>query len=190
MPPILPAGARRNMLVTIKSFGSLWSRRIGHDPDHPKRFARATYYNTTGIRVSDQLRRRWKVGGDLRFYGTGCGFNPNHPGRAVNQTFECYDLEVWQAHNRVAVKRLMKISTKPDYYLIVTTSEQTGGTVTSDHQWKAADVVLVSFSEWKDHQELMLLMPPCSWIRGKLGTFFVEPSMNISLNGELRLDHY
>ena len=78
---------------------------------------------------------------------------------------------------------------KPDYYLIITTGEQTGGIVTSADQWKAADVVLVSFSEWKDQQELMLLMPACSWIRGKLGTFFVEPSLNRILNGELRLDH-
>ena len=177
------------MLVTIKSFGSLWSRRIGRDPGDPKRFARAAYYNTTGIRVGEQLRHRWRVGGDLRFYGNGCGFNPNHPDRAVNQTFECYSVEVWQEHNRVAVKQLVKTSAKPDCYLIVTTSEQTGGIVTTDDQWKAVDVVLVSFSEWKNQQELMLLMPPCSWIRGRVGTFFVEPSLNRTLNGELRLDH-
>lgn len=177
------------MLVTIKSFGSLWSRRIGHDPDDPKRFARAAYYNTTGIRVGEQLRHRWKVGGDLRFYGTGCGFNPNHPVRAINQTFDCPGVESWQGHNRVVIKRLVKTAPKPDYFLIVTTAEQTGGIDMTCDQWKARDVLLVSLSEWKDQQEIMLLMPAYSWIRGKLGTFVVEPSLNWCLNGELRLDH-
>jgi len=177
------------MLVTIKSFGSLWSRRIGRDPDDPKRFARAAYYNTTGIRVGEQLRHRWQVGGDIRFYGNGSGFNPNRLDRAIDQTFECREPEIWQGHNRVAVKRPVRTSAKPDYYLVVTTSEQTGGIIATVGQWKAADVVLVSSSEWKDQQELMLLMPPCSWIRGNLGTFFVEPSLNRKLNGELRLDH-
>ena len=81
-PTILPVGFGTHktwgpeMLVTIKSFGSLWTRRIGHDPDDPKRFTRAAYYNTTGIRVGEQLRHRWRVGGDLRFYGNRLWLQP------------------------------------------------------------------------------------------------------------------
>ena len=177
------------MLVTIKSFGSLWSWRIGRDVNDSKRYTRATYYNTTGIRMRERVHRRWKIGGDLRFNRTGSGFNPNRTDRAINQTFECYDPEEWQGNNRVNVKRLVKTADKPDYYLIVTTAEQTGGVVMDNDQRKSSDVFLVSFSEWKDQQEIMLLMPPYSWVRGKLGTFFVEPSLNRNLNGELRLDH-
>jgi hypothetical protein len=46
------------MLVTITSFGSIWNRRFGKDANDPRRFARAAYYNTTGIRVADKLRHR------------------------------------------------------------------------------------------------------------------------------------
>ena len=174
------------MLVTITSFGSIWNRRFGKDVNDPRRFARAAYYNTTGIRVADKLRHRWKVGGDLRFYGVGCGFNPHCPQQALQQTFECYDPVVWQGNNRVSVKRRANTS-KSDYYLIVTTDGQTGGIAVENEDWKAPEVILISFSQWKEQQEIMLLMPAYSWIKGRLGTFFAEPSSNKTLDGQLRL---
>lgn len=174
------------MLVTLKSFGSVWSRRGGKGSSDPKRFVRVAYYNTTGIQMGNGFQYRWKIGGDVRFYGVGSGFDPNYPFRALHETFECYEPEIWQGHNRIAVKHRVSTQSKTDYYLIVTTAEQTGGIAIDNEQWKAAEVILVSFSQWKDRQEIMLLMPAYSWIKGKLGTFCVEPSLD---NGALRLGY-
>jgi len=176
------------MLVTIKSFGSLWSRRFGKDLNDPKRFVRATYYNTTGIQVGRRIQHRWKTGagGEIKFHGP--GLDPNYPNRSVNQTFECGEVEVWQGHNRVAVQRQVPHVERPDYFLIVTTAEQTGGLLLDEETSTSEDIVLVSVSQWREQQEVMLLMPPFSWVHGKLGTFFVEPSPDKLLNGLLRLE--
>jgi hypothetical protein len=178
------------MLVTIKSFGSLWSRRIGKDLNDPKRFVRATYYNTTGIQVGRRIQHRWKTGagGEIKFYGLASGLDPNYPSRSLNQTFESGELEIWRGHNRVVVKRQVSHVERPDYFLIVTTAEHTGGLLLDEETSKSEDVVVVSVSQWREQQEVMLLMPAFSWVRGKLGTFFVEPSQDKLLNGLLRLE--
>jgi hypothetical protein len=44
------------MRVSILGFGSVWRRRSGKDPEDPKRFSRAAYYNTTGVAVSRKFR--------------------------------------------------------------------------------------------------------------------------------------
>jgi hypothetical protein len=38
-----------------------------------------------------------------------------------------------------------------------------------------ADVQAISLSECGEQQEVMLVMPAYTWIRGRLGTFFLEP---------------
>jgi len=178
------------MLVTIKSFGSLWSRRLGKDLSDPKRFVRATYFNTTGIPVGRRIQYRWKAeaGGDIKFLGMASGLDPNYPSRSINQTFECGELEIWQGHNRVVVRRKVSHAERPDYFLIVTTGVQTGGLCLDEKPSKSEDIVVVSVSQWREQQEVMLLMPAFSWVRGKLGTFFVEPSRDKLLNGLLRLE--
>jgi hypothetical protein len=178
------------MLVTIKSFGTLWSRRFGKDLNDPKRFVRATYCNTTGIQVAHRIRHRWKagVGGEIKFHGLASGLDPNYPSRSLNQTFECSELEIWRGHNRVVVERQVPHVVRPDYFLIVTTAVQTGGLCLDEKTSKSEDIVVVSVSQWRAQQEVMLLMPAFSWVRGKLGTFFVEPSRDKLLNGLLRLE--
>ena len=178
------------MLVTIKSFGSLWSRRLGKDLNDPRRFVHATYYNTTGIQVGRRIQHRWKTGagGEIKFHGLESGLDPNYPCRSLNQTFECGEPEIWQGHNRVVVKRQVSHVERPDYFLIVTTSEQTGGLFLEKQTSQSEDIVVVSVSQWREQQEVMLLMPAFSWVRGKLGTFFVEPSRNKLVNGLLRLE--
>jgi hypothetical protein len=178
------------MLVTIKSFGSLWSRRLGKDLSDPKRFVRATYYNTTGIRVRRRIQHRWETGagGEIKFCGVASGLDPNYPSRSVNQTFECGEVETWQGRTRVVVERQVSHADRPDYFLIVTTAEQTGGLLLDKETSKSEDIVVVSVSQWREQQEVMLLMPAFSWVRGKLGTFFVELSQHKLLNGLLRLE--
>jgi len=76
------------MLVTVTSFGSVWRRRFGKDPEDGRRFARAAYYNTTGVTVNGTMRTRPRIIGHARFNGVG-GFNPNYPSRMIGRVFEC-----------------------------------------------------------------------------------------------------
>ncbi len=76
--------------------------------------------------------------------------------------------------NKVLFKALLPRPTKPDAYLVAMTAEQSGGIHT--HQsgtWLHSDARLISFSEHADHQELLIVMPPFTWIRGGLGAFFL-----------------
>ena len=41
--------------------------------------------------------------------------------------------------------------------------------------WLHHEGRLISFSECKERQEAMLVMPAYTWVRGRLGTFFLEP---------------
>ena len=66
------------MRVGILSFGSVWRRRWAKGSDDPRRFARAAYYNTTGVMVDGKLRTRPAIKGHVRFNGVG-GFNANNP---------------------------------------------------------------------------------------------------------------
>ena len=176
------------MLVRIAGFGSLWSVRVSRNENDPRRFARSTYYNTTGIVISGKLRRRWTSGGDVRFCGARSGFDPNYPDKALGRTFECFEPEVWQGHNRVTVRRQVR-AMKPDCYLVVTDDKQTGGVAAESSAWKSNDTVLLSLSQWNEHQELLLLMPAYSWVRGRLGTFYLEPPTNRFDAGALHLSH-
>jgi hypothetical protein len=65
---------------------------------------------------------------------------------------------------------------KPDAYLVTITAEQSGG-INRDQAggWLHNGAQLISFSECSGQQEVMLVMPPCTWVRGRLGTFFMEP---------------
>ncbi len=74
------------MLVTITGFGSVWRRRIGKGPRDSRRFARAAYFNTTGVPVNGKIRTRPKIVGHVRFNGVG-GFDPNYPLRMMNSVF-------------------------------------------------------------------------------------------------------
>ena len=42
-------------------------------------------------------------------------------------------------------------------------------------EWLHPEARLISFSECGPDQEVMLVMPAFSWLRGRLGTFFLEP---------------
>jgi hypothetical protein len=48
-------------------------------------------------------------------------------------------------------------------------------------------VQVIALSEHADEQEAMLLMPAYSWVRGELGTFYVEPTAKQFWSAELRL---
>ena len=94
----------------------------------------------------------------------------------IQKVFECEPPCVWAGRNKVLFKTLLVHPEKPDAYLVLVTAEQTGGIHTEQSGiWLHSAAQLISFSECREAQEVMLVMPPFSWLRGGLGTFFVEP---------------
>lgn len=162
------------MLVTVTGFGSVWRHRWGKDLCHRKRSAQAAYFNTTGVPVKGTIRTRPKIAGHARFNAVG-GFNPNHPLRMINGVFECAEPCVWQGQNKVLFKRMLSAPVQPDYHLVVVKACEAGRMDLTTPGWRSDDTLLISFSECRDQQEAMLLMPTFSSLRTALGTFVLEP---------------
>ena len=172
------------MFITVEGFGSIWSKRLRPHPIDPYRKLTA-YYNTTGIWHGGRLRHRSKVFGQLRFNEVG-GFNPRLIERNIGHVFQCTGtLE----HNRrsLLLHHLPAGPMSPDYFLFAITSNRTGLLPIGYEEWKSSGVLLLSFSEFKQYQEAILLMPAHSWIRGGLGCFVAEPRATVSWRGFLRL---
>jgi hypothetical protein len=162
------------VLVAVTDFGSLWRRRFDKNLDDPRRFARAVYYNTTGIDIAGTIRQRPQIVGYARFNGGG-GFDPNHPSRMIGRVFECAEPSVWQGQNKLLFKRLVNAPEKPDGFLVAVRSPLVGKLTIGGTNWRSDDTWLISFSECGDQQEAMLLMPAHSWIQTELGRFVLEP---------------
>jgi len=170
------------MVVAIQGFGSIWERRFGNDvSDH-----RAAYYNTTGVPVNGKLRYRWRIGGKLRFNSVS-GFNPNYPLRALGRAFECAAPEQRNGWNQLLFARVLRTIDRPEFYLFAVTTERIGYVNAQSGSWKGDSVQIVSFSDGPSRQEILLLMPAYSWIRGEIGTFFVEPSATRPCSAQLQL---
>lgn len=176
------------MLIAVQGFGSLWERRLGKDLADSKRFARAAYYNTTAVPVNGKLRYRWRIGGKLRFNSSD-GINPNYPLRAVGRLFECADPEPRNGWSQILLTRAARTADRPSAYLFAVTAERTGYIDPQSAAWRADSVQVVSLSEDHGQQEILLLMPAYSWVRGDLGTFFVEPSSGRRCSARLQLGH-
>src|SRR5580700_9026287 len=153
------------MLISVLSFGSVWARRVAKSAQQPARFSAldTAYYNTTGVLVGDTLRNRPCVYGVARFNGSS-GFRPDCMHQMVQKIFECEPPCVWNGHNKVLFKALVAGAEKSGGI----NREQPGG-------WLQDGAQLISFSECGGKQEVMLVMPPYTWVRGRLGTFFMEP---------------
>jgi hypothetical protein len=174
------------VIIATQGFGSVWERRFGKDPSDPKRFARAAYYNTTAVPVNGKLRYRWRIGGKLRF-NSASGFNPNYPSRVLGRAFECATLEHRNGWSQILFERLLPKNTQPEMYLFAVTTQRVGYIGAHSTAWKADSVQVVSFSDDHGRQELLLLMPAYSWLRGEMGTFFVEPAPVAPCSARLQL---
>jgi hypothetical protein len=172
------------MLITVESFGSIWERR---SPGEPGSLAGTAYYNTTGVLVNGRFRPRWRVGGKIRFNAVG-GFTADNPRRSLHRVFECKEPEITAGGwTQVLVRRKMAAPERPDFHLVVLTNECVGRIDIQSGSWKADSVRVVALSEHADSQEAMLLMPVYSWVRGELGTFYVEQFASRPWSAELRL---
>jgi hypothetical protein len=163
------------MLVSVLGFGSIWTRRIPAEARVEKRFdpRELAYYNTTGVEVRGKIRNRSRVYGVARFNGNS-GFHPECWHRMLYKVFDCEPPCTWNGHKKVLFKTLLPGPEKPDAYLVVAKSEQTGGIIKRG-DWLHSETTLISFSECGADQEVMAVMPAYSWVRGVLGTFFLEP---------------
>jgi hypothetical protein len=174
------------MIVTVTGFGSVWRRRLGKDESDSKRFVRAAYFNTTGVPVKGTIRTRPKIAGHVRFNGVG-GFDPNHPLSMINGVFDCAEPCVWNGQNKVLFKRMLSVPQQPDYFLVVVRAAEVGRLDVGSPVWRSEGTLLISFSECRDQQETMLLMPRGSWLRTNLGRFEVRPFVSWPWTARLQL---
>lgn len=162
------------MVVSVLAFGSVWRRRVRNDPRDPRRFARAAYYNTTGVMVNGALRTRPRILGHVRFNGMG-GFDPNSPQRMIGRVFECGEPCVWQGQNKILFKTLLPFGAEPDRYLVVLRSRDVGRLQVGEPDWSTPDVWVIALSGWRDDQEAMMLMAGHGRVRTSVGTYSLEP---------------
>jgi len=174
------------MLVTVTGFGSVWRCRFGKDENDPRRFARAAYFNTTGVPVNGKIRTRPKIVGHVRFNGVG-GFDPNHPLAMINGVFECAEPCVWKGQNKVLFKRMLPAPQRPAYFLVVVRASEIGHLDVGSPGWRSEGTFLVSFSEYRDQQEVMLLMPHEGWLRTDFGTFVLRTFTSWPWSARLQL---
>ena len=163
------------MRIAVNGFGSIWTRRLGRDPESMTRCSRdAAFFNTTGVPVGDSIRARSRVYGVARFNGSS-GFTPHNPARMLNRVFECAEPCTRNNGNQVLFERLAAEPGNPDFYLATVRSETTGWLDRGSESWKASGCFLISFSESDLSQEALLLMPRFGWVRGSGGVYVVEP---------------
>ncbi|MFZ0333767.1 MAG: hypothetical protein WAN10_01315 [Candidatus Acidiferrales bacterium] len=173
------------MLVTVTSFGSVWRRRFGK-PGDPRRFARAAYFNTTGVPVNGEIRTRPKIAGHVRFNGVG-GFDPNHLLAMIHRVFECAEPCIWEGQNKILFKRMLSVPQPPDYFLVAVKASEVGRLDVGSPAWRSEGTLLISLSECQGQQEAMLLMPPGSWLRTDLGRFVLRPFVSWPWSAHLHL---
>lgn len=161
------------MRITVMGFGSVWRHRLGKC-DARGRPTRPVCYNTTGVLVHGNVRQRPRICGYARFDMIG-GFDPNHPSRMIGRAFECAEPTVWMGSNKLLFKRILKTGERPDRFLIAANSRAVGQLAVGEQGWRSGDEWLLSFSEYGEQQESMLLMSIGQWVRTTLGFFVLEP---------------
>jgi hypothetical protein len=157
------------MLVQVLSFGTNWWARFGRNIDDPHRFTRhAAYYNSTGVRCGNKIRRHWIIPGLIRFNGIG-DFNPNLPDRAIGRTFICSNLTQAFGGNRLLFQSRAHKSAPPDFYLIVISSDVHGQVDFTSGVWKSVFSQVIAASQLRGTQEAMLLMKTGDWLQTNSG---------------------
>jgi hypothetical protein len=163
------------MLVSVTGFGSVWRQRLESKARKSGRFEPAVYYNTTGIMVRSDVRQRPQISGYARFDALG-GFDPNHPSKMIGRVFECAEPSLWMGYNKLLFRRLARRGICAQRFLVVANSDLHGHFAVGTEGWRSPDTWLLSFSECRGSQELMLLMGAHSWISSDLGRFVLRPS--------------
>src|SRR5579859_3569927 len=166
------------MLVKTLHFGCNWWARFGSNAADPHRYTRhAAYYNSTGIRCGNKIRRHWIVPGMIRFNGVG-DFNPHLPLRSLGHTFLTSDVDLLFGGNRLLLKRRMPNSATPDWHLVVVSQSIHGRINFGSPAWKSRTVTVISASQLHQAQEAMLLMKPGDWVETACGFWHLKLTEN------------
>ena len=175
------------MSVKILGFGSNWWARFGRVPDDLYRYTRhAAYYNSTGVRCGNKIKRHWIIPGLVRFNGIG-DFDPHFPSRAIGEIFWCSDLALACGGNRILFARKAPETAVPEHYLVVVPSGRFGVFNFDDSCWRSESVRPISVSQLRGQQEAMLLMKAGDWVRNRLGTWSLTTSPGLPLGAALCL---
>ena len=158
------------MLIALNSFGRIWTCRADRAQGSAHRGT--AFYNTTGVPVGGGVRHRSCVYGHVRL--NGCwGFRPENAERMLHRIFDSEGLVIWGGHRKLFL-RAPAAASFPDRYLLAVSSETVGWIDRGGH-WACAAAENVSFSESRDRQEALLLLPAFGWVHGALGTFCLLP---------------
>ena len=174
------------MLVGITGFGSVWRHRLARC-DVRGRLVSPVYYNTTGVSANDGVHQRPEICGYLRFDTIG-GFEPNYLAKIIGRVFECAEPSVWSGYNKLLCRRILNSTAVPDAFVVVVRSRDAGRLPVGTDGWRSQDTWLISFSESRELQEAMLLMPIGGWIRAAVGTLILRPSLLCRSRAGLEVD--
>lgn len=151
------------MIVCVLSVGSCWRQPNDGGP---------VVWNCSGVLDQRRLRPRAKVFGQVRFnsrlYQEALGTS--------GLTGSCWQASPLAEHlgiRKLELQRRVRRNALPDWYLVSVT-EQLVGTL-DDGSWDPKASLLVSFSEWKAKQEVLLLVGYHGWLRGRLGSAVLTP---------------
>ena len=151
------------MIVCVLSVGSCWRQ--------PKD-GRPVVWNSSGVLDQRRLRPRAKVFGQVRFNSRLCQEALGTSG-LIGSCWQAAPLTEHLGVRKLDLHRRVQRSSHPDWYLVSVT-EQLVGTL-DDRSWDPNDSLLVSFSEWKATQEVLLLVGRHGWLRGGLGSAVLTP---------------
>jgi hypothetical protein len=165
------------MLVKILGFGSSWWARFGRDPHDRYRYTRhAAYFNSTGVRCGNKVKRHWVLPGLIRFNGAG-DFNPHFPSRFVGQTFECANLAFACGGNRLLCVRKVATCVPPDYYLVTISGDTHGLFDFAGSGWRSESVVPIAASSLGDKQEVIVLLKLRAYVKSSLGVWQLKEAV-------------
>jgi hypothetical protein len=175
------------VLVKILSFGCNWWSRFGRDPEDRYRYTkRAAYYNSTGVRCGNKIRRHWTVPGLIRFNGAS-DFNPHCPARSIGQTYSCTEPVFALGGNRIVFENRVGRTVIPDFFLVAVTSDRFGVFDFESASWKSETTQAIAASHLRDRQEAMLLMKPGGWVASSLGIWQLTITTQIATGAILQL---
>jgi hypothetical protein len=174
------------MIIRIVSLGCNWWGRPGVDPDDPYQFTRsAAYFNSTGVRCGNKIRRHWVVDGLIRFNGVS-DFDPQRPLNCIGRTYLCSDLTIWASGNRILFHN-SATGKSPDTCLVTLTSDEHGIIDYTIPGWKSTNVKPIAVSQLRQQQEAMFLMNPGDWIRTNCGVWCLTNSTRADQSPVLQL---
>jgi len=167
------------MIVQIISLGCNWWGRPGNDPQDPCRFTRsAAYFNSTGVRCGNKIRRHWIIEGVVRFNGVS-NFNPSRPLSCLSRNFLCSELTRWARGNRILFQNDVG-SKHPDSFLITLSSEENGMIDWRVPHWKSDTVRPIAISQLRQKQQAMFVMNAGDWVRTTCGVWCLTKDSSYS----------